>query len=34
MRPIDELHLELPFVGARMLPDLLRAEGLAIGRST
>ena len=32
MRRIDELHLELPFAGARMLRDLLRAEGLAVGR--
>ena len=29
MRRIDELHLELPFAGARMLRDLLRAEGLS-----
>ena len=27
MRRVDELHLELPFAGARMLRDLLRAEG-------
>ena len=27
MRRIDESHLELPFVGARILRDLLRAEG-------
>ena len=32
MRRIDELHLELPFAGARMLRDLLRAEGFALGR--
>ena len=32
MRRIDELHLELPFAGARMLCDLLRAEGFAVGR--
>ena len=32
MRRIDELHLELPFAGARMLRDLLRAEGFTIGR--
>ena len=32
MRRIDELHLELPFAGARMLRDLLRAEGDAVGR--
>lgn len=32
MRRIDELHLEHPFAGARMLRDLLRAEGHEIGR--
>ena len=32
MRRVDELHLELPFAGARMLRDLLRAEGFAVGR--
>jgi len=32
MRRIDELHLECPFAGARMLRDLLRHEGYAIGR--
>lgn len=32
MRQIDELHLELPFAGSRMLRDLLRQEGIAIGR--
>ena len=32
MRHIDELHLELPFAGARMLRDLLRAEGCTVGR--
>lgn len=32
MRRIDELHLELPFAGARMLRDLLRGEGIAVGR--
>lgn len=32
MRRIDELHLEYPFAGARMLRDLLRREGHAIGR--
>ena len=32
MRRIDELHLELPFAGARMLRDLLRAEGFVVGR--
>jgi len=32
MRRIDELHLELPFLGSRMLRDLLNREGVAIGR--
>jgi putative transposase len=32
MRRIDELHLEFPFAGSRMLRDLLRQEGTAIGR--
>ena len=32
MRRIDEVHLELPFAGARMLRDLLQAEGFAVGR--
>jgi putative transposase len=32
MRRIDELHLEYPFAGSRMLRDLLRGEGIAIGR--
>lgn len=32
MRRIDELHLELPFAGSRMLRDLLRQEGVEIGR--
>jgi putative transposase len=32
MRRIDELHLEYPFAGSRMLRDLLRGEGVAIGR--
>ncbi len=32
MRRIDELHLELPFAGSRMLRDLLRREGFAVGR--
>lgn len=32
MRRIDELHLPYPFAGARMLRDLLRQEGHAIGR--
>jgi len=32
MRRIDELHLVYPFAGSRMLRDLLRGEGVAIGR--
>jgi putative transposase len=32
MRRIDELHLEFPFAGSRMLRDLLRQEGVKIGR--
>jgi putative transposase len=32
MRRIDELHLEVPFAGSRMLRDLLRQEGIEIGR--
>lgn len=32
MRRIDELHLELPFAGSRMLRDLLALEGQVIGR--
>lgn len=32
MRRIDELHLELPFAGSRMLRDLLRQEGEEVGR--
>ena len=31
-RRIDALHLDYPFAGARMLRDLLRREGHAIGR--
>jgi len=33
MRRIDALHLELPFAGSRMLRDLLRAEGVVVGRT-
>ena len=29
---IDELHLEYPFAGARMLRDMLRRRGFAVGR--
>ena len=32
MRRIDELHLEFPFAGSRMLRDLLAAEGFTVGR--
>jgi len=32
MRRIDEMHLDYPFAGSRMLRDLLRGEGVAIGR--
>lgn len=32
MRRIDQLHLEFPFAGSRMLRDLLRGEGLHVGR--
>jgi len=32
MRRIDELHLDYPFAGARMLRDLLNGEGIEIGR--
>ena len=32
MRRIDALYLDYPFAGARMLRDLLRREGHAIGR--
>ena len=32
MRRLDELHLDYPFAGSRMLRDLLRGEGVSIGR--
>jgi putative transposase len=32
MRRIDELHLNFPFAGARMLRDMLKLEGFAVGR--
>ena len=32
MRRIDELHLDYPFAGSRMLRNLLRGEGVEIGR--
>lgn len=32
IRRIDELHLDYPFAGSRMLQGLLRGEGLETGR--
>lgn len=32
MRRIDQLHLEHPFAGARMLRDMLQREGFEVGR--
>ena len=32
MRRLDELHLDYPFAGSRMLRDLLRGEGIKSGR--
>jgi putative transposase len=32
MRRMDQLHLDFPFAGSRMLRDLLNAEGVEIGR--
>jgi putative transposase len=32
MRRIDELHLEYPFAGSRMLRDMLGRDGLSVGR--
>jgi len=32
MRRIDELHLDYPFAGSRMLRDLLAGEGISVGR--
>lgn len=34
MRRMDELHLEYPFAGARMLRDLLALAGTLSGAST
>ena len=34
MRRIDELHLEFPFAGSRMLQGLLTAEGSKVGAVT
>jgi len=32
MRQIDELHLQHPCAGSRMLRDLLRLQGVSVGR--
>jgi len=32
MRRMDELHLEHPFAGARMLRGMLKLEGVEVGR--
>ena len=32
MRRIDELHMDFPFAGSRMLRDMLNREGIEIGR--
>jgi putative transposase len=32
VRRIDELHLDYPFAGSRMLQGLLKAEGYCVGR--
>ena len=32
MRRMDELHLDFPFAGSRMLRDLMTAEGFQVGR--
>ena len=32
MRRMDELHLEHPFAGSRMLRDMLNREGIPVGR--
>ena len=32
MRHLDELHLNFPFAGARMLRDMLKLEGFQVGR--
>ena len=32
MRRIDELHMDFPFAGSRMLRDLLAGEGFKVGR--
>jgi putative transposase len=32
MRRLDQLHMDFPFAGSRMLRDLLAAEGIKVGR--
>jgi putative transposase len=32
MRRLDELHMDFPFAGSRMLRDLLAAVGIKVGR--
>ena len=32
MRRIDELHMNYPFAGSRMLRDMLSQQGLEVGR--
>ncbi|OIS93908.1 hypothetical protein BLA27_09545 [Brucella cytisi] len=32
MRRSDELHLDYPFAGSRMLQGLLKGEGIEVGR--
>ena len=32
MRQLDELHVEYPFAGSRILRDLLRQKGQRVGR--
>ena len=32
MRRMDELHLDFPFAGSRMLRDFLNANGVEVGR--
>ena len=33
MRRLDELHMEYPFAGSRMMKGLVRQEGFTAGRS-
>ena len=32
MRQLDELHIEFPFAGSRMLRSLLASQGIKVGR--